>query len=66
MQVMLVNDLTKDQSEISDDGQTIYASSDTISNKAELQHLIFTALERRIAKGSGVSCPGIQAFLDSR
>jgi len=66
LQVMLVKGLTKDQSKVSDDGQIIYASPDTTSNEAELQHLIFTALERRIAKGSGVSCPGIEAFLSSR
>lgn len=66
LQVMLVQGLTKDQSRISDDGQVIYASSDTISNKAGLQYWIFTALERRIARVSGVSCPGIQAFLDRR
>jgi hypothetical protein len=66
LQVMLVKGLTKDQSEVSDNGQIIYASSETISDKTELQHLIFAALERRIAKDSGVSCPGIEAFLGSR
>lgn len=66
LQVMLVKGLPKDQTKISDDGQIIYASSDTTSDEADLKNLIFTALERRIAKGSGVSCPGIQAFLDSR
>ena len=66
LQVMLVKGLPKDQTKISDDGQIIYASSDITSDEAELKNLIFTALERRIAKGSGVPCPGIQAFLDSR
>lgn len=66
LQVILVNGMAKGQSKVSSDGQVIYIPSDAASNQEQLQHLIFTALERRIASGSGVSCQGIEAFLNGR
>src|SRR5690625_892558 len=63
LQVVLASDLGKGQSDVSIDGQVIYISSRSASDPQLLQHLTFVALERRIASGSGVSCPGIEAFL---
>jgi hypothetical protein len=66
LQVVLASDLTKGQSNVSSDGQVIYISSQSASDQQLLQHLTFAALERRIASGSGVSCPGIEGFLNGR
>ena len=66
LQVVLASDLAKGQSNVSSDGQVIYISTQSASNQELLQHLTFVALERRIASGSDVSCPGIEALLNGR
>lgn len=64
LEVFLADELSPENSRVSDDGQAIYMPTTATKNRALLRELINTAMVRRIATQYSIQCPGLDGLDD--